>query len=190
MSGPTSFCAFLRIPMLPSQAEWESDFSGAFVKFVSNDTALQDVIRVIFGLVVALVSISCFLQRTPNSVKTSSWFAPKDVPSKRACEMWFLCYSIFWVSCFGFIIASQVYLKFSETDYMLVCGGLATPLLIQPLVFPSVTGDQGKPIAQRHSFKANLWIFVFGFIGNYWCVCTYFDMSPSTCWETYRNIFG
>jgi len=36
-------------------------------------------------------------------------------------------------------------------------------------LLPSLTCDEDKPLLQRYSFKANLWMLVFGFIGNYWC---------------------
>jgi len=36
-------------------------------------------------------------------------------------------------------------------------------------LLPSLTRDEHKPLLQRYSFKANLWMLVFGFIGNYWC---------------------
>jgi hypothetical protein len=165
--------------MAASQAAQQQDLLGQIITFVLNDAALHDVLRVKFSLFVALVSLSFFLRRQPGSAKTSSWFAPSDVPSKRLCETWFLCYSVFWVACFAVIIAKQLYLHFTELDYMLVCGGLAAPLLLQPIILPSITGDQGKPLSQRHSFKANLWIFVFGFIGNYWYVSVHIITSTN-----------
>jgi hypothetical protein len=136
--------------------------------FVATDAALHAIFRVIFMMGVALFSLSVFLKRERDQSQ-SRWLAhPARNPAKRACEIWFLAYGTFWISCFGYIIASQVYLQFTELGYMVVCGGLATPLLLQPILLPSITCDQGKPLLQRFSFKANVWIFIFGFIGNYW----------------------
>ena len=30
---------------------------------------------------------------------------------------------------------------------------------------------------ERYSFKANLWIFIFGFIGNYWYTHYFYNVS-------------
>lgn len=136
--------------------------------FVATDAALHDIFRVILTMGVALFSLSLFLKRERDQSQ-SRWLAhPAKNSAKRACEIWFLAYGAFWISCFGYIIASQVYLQFTELGYMVVCGGLAMPLLLQPILMPSITCDQGKPLLQRFSFKANVWIFIFGFIGNYW----------------------
>lgn len=137
-------------------------------KFVATDAALHAIGRVIFSMVVSLVTISFCLEREKDT-KKSRWLAhSKDNPAKRACEIWFLCYGVFWILCFAYIIGSQMYLQFTEVGFFVVCGSLMAPLLLQPIVMPSITCDQGKPLLQRYSFKANLWIFVFGFIGNYW----------------------
>lgn len=141
------------------------------ITFVQSDEALHDILKIILALVLSLASLSTLIERQPTkgvSNDASRWLASTDNPSKRACEMWFLGYGAFWISCFAVIIASQVYLQFQAEHYMLVCGGLAAPLLLQPLLLPSLTHDQNKSLLERHSFKANLWIFVFGFIGNYW----------------------
>lgn len=44
---------------------------------------------------------------------------------------------------------------------------MCASLYIIPLVFP-LAADRGKPLADRYITKANLWIAVFSFIGNYW----------------------
>lgn len=47
----------------------------------------------------------------------------------------------------------------------------AFPYVIIPLYFPNLIGggdpDAGKPLSQRYWVKANLWIAIFSFIGNY-----------------------
>jgi cycloeucalenol cycloisomerase len=65
-----------------------------------------------------------------------------------------------------------LYEDFDKWSYMKVCVGLALPFLLQPLVFPSAgtTGnpDTSRPLMERYSFKANLWLAIYSFIGNYW----------------------
>lgn len=53
-----------------------------------------------------------------------------------------------------------------QWGYLAVCGGLAAPLLLQPLLLPSLTGEASQPLLQRCSTKANLWIAVFSFLGR------------------------
>ena len=42
------------------------------------------------------------------------------------------------------------------------------PLLLQPILLPSLTGDANLPLASRYSVKANVWLAIFSHIGNYW----------------------
>jgi cycloeucalenol cycloisomerase len=67
----------------------------------------------------------------------------------------------------------QWYETFTAVTYNIVCVGLALPLLLQPLLWPSVgvyisSPDSARPLLERYSFKANLWLAVYSFIGNYW----------------------
>lgn len=53
---------------------------------------------------------------------------------------------------------------------MIVCGGLAAPLLLQPALAPQLTApDDALPLLARHATRANAWVAIFSFIGNYWC---------------------
>ena len=42
------------------------------------------------------------------------------------------------------------------------------PLLLQPIVAPCITKESHIHLFERYSFKANIWIAIFSFIGNYW----------------------
>ncbi len=97
------------------------------------------------------------------------WLPPSSLnPAKRATELWFLQYGVFWIVCFGIIIGGGLYEWFDRVHYMGVCVGLALPLLLQPLLAPELTSDEGTPFGERYSTKANAWIAIFSFIGNYW----------------------
>ena len=41
------------------------------------------------------------------------------------------------------------------------------PFLLQPVLFP-LKSERDQTILSRYSFKANVWIAIFSFIGNYW----------------------
>jgi cycloeucalenol cycloisomerase len=112
-----------------------------------------------------------FLSRGLEPAKDGAgrWLADaKKSPAKRATEIWFLSYGVFWIACFGVIVGAGLYASFDHVGYLVVCGGLAAPLYLQPLLFPSVTADQDVSLLSRHAFKTNLWLAIFGFVGNYW----------------------
>uniref|UniRef100_A0A7S0YWN1 Cycloeucalenol cycloisomerase n=1 Tax=Hemiselmis tepida TaxID=464990 RepID=A0A7S0YWN1_9CRYP len=158
---------------------------GDLQHFVMTDKALHDILGVIGSMLVALASLSTLLTRQRNPT-LSRWLAdPKASPAKRATEVWFLGYGFFWILCFAGIIASQVYLQFTEVTFFVVCGGLMLPLLLQPVLAPSVTLDQGKPLLERHSFKANVWIAVFSIIGNYWYTHYFYNVLGAS--YTFRS---
>lgn len=97
-----------------------------------------------------------------------TWLAPRENAAKRATEVWFLSYAVVWIGCFACIVGFSWYESFDALGYFLVCGGLAAPLWLQPLAYPSLTGDGARPLAQRYALKANVWLGIFGFVGNYW----------------------
>lgn len=87
---------------------------------------------------------------------------------KRRTETFWLHWAVCWVLSFAYIVGGGLYKWFESWHYLGVCGGLAAPLLLQPLVWPAGTGEANVPWHQRHSFKANVWIAIFSFIGNWW----------------------
>jgi len=121
----------------------------------------------IFLAQLALLGLLSFAL-APYSVPGNWLPEPKGNESKYLYEVWALKYSIFWIGCFAAIVAFQMYERLDENGYMLVCGGLAAPLLLQPFLAPLGPREAAQPLAQRYSFKANAWIFIFSHIGNYW----------------------
>ncbi|CAM9605033.1 unnamed protein product [Ectocarpus sp. 13 AM-2016] len=98
----------------------------------------------------------------------STWLAcAKANPAKRAWEVFNLRYAVFWVGCFAAIIGFSLYEDFDEVSYMVVCFGLSLPIVAFPLVsvHPS---EEGLAVGQRYGVRANVWIAIYSFIGNYW----------------------
>jgi len=99
-------------------------------------------------------------------------------PSKYYYEVYNWYYTIIWIAIFGYIVISQCYENFTAFSYLIVCGGLALPLLLQPFVYPqgsssttveNITNpDINRPWYQRYSTKATLYLLTYSFIGNYW----------------------
>jgi len=116
-----------------------------------------------------LVGLICFQDRTPGG---GNWLpSAKTQPSKYAYEMYALHYTPMWIFFFGVIVVCQLYETFTAWTYMIVCGGLSLPFLFQPFLCPSAmhnSPDMERSWYARYSTKANLWLAVYSFIGNYW----------------------
>jgi cycloeucalenol cycloisomerase len=106
------------------------------------------------------------------SPTSSRWLPdPIDEPSKFAYEQFVALYTPVWMGAFGMVVVFQWYEQFTAFAYLGFTSALAAPLLLQPLVYPSAgsnSPDANRPLWQRYSFKANVWIAVYSFIGNYW----------------------
>lgn len=136
----------------------------------TNDVAvtmaaiLGSMIAVIGGLVTVQTKIKGGDSRLlPN---------PTTEPSKRAYEIYALCYTPVWILGFACIVGLKLYETFDKWSYMKVCVGLSLPFLLQPILYPSAgtpgSPDEKRPLLERYSFKANVWLAVYSFIGNYW----------------------
>ncbi|KAL7542389.1 hypothetical protein ACHAXR_012030 [Thalassiosira sp. AJA248-18] len=104
---------------------------------------------------------------------------PHTEPSKYCYEIFSWYYTAIWIGIFGFIVVSQCYEYFTAWGYAGVCGGLALPLMLQPMIYPQastptvngkviVNPDTQRPFHQRYSTKATLYLITYSFIGNYW----------------------
>lgn len=134
-----------------------------------NLVALDDVavqLTMILGTMMAIVLGILCLQTRSSSPGT---FLPNPTiePSKYAYEYFVMWYSPVWMAAMALIIIFQLYEHFDATCYNGFLGGLALPLVLQPLIWP-LGPDAKKFWWERYSTKANLWIAVYSFIGNYW----------------------
>jgi cycloeucalenol cycloisomerase len=132
------------------------------------DIALQ--MTLILGTGVAALAGLVALQIPAKNGKALSSFRPKakTEPSKRFYESFVAVYTVVWIACFACIVVTQLYERFSPWMYIYVCGGLATPFLLQPVLYPGPYDGQRPVVWQRYSFRANLWLAIYSFIGNYW----------------------
>lgn len=141
------------------------------------DPALDVAVKMtaILGTAVAGLMGLLLMQTPANSSKSSSSssFLPDAAsqPSKRAYEIFVAAYTPVWIAAFVVIVTGQLYEDFSPTMYIVVCGGLALPFLLQPVLLPGAlqqSPDANRRLTQRYAFKANVWLAVYSFIGNYW----------------------
>jgi cycloeucalenol cycloisomerase len=92
------------------------------------------------------------------------WLSARE--AKRHTEKVFLVLSVAWISVFGLVVVTQVYKQFTDFEYMALALSISLPFLFVPLLFPS-PAEKNTPITERYFFKANVWIWLFGFVGNY-----------------------
>ena len=133
------------------------------------DIALK--MAVILGTMLLVLLGLVFIQSPAPSGGALVLASQQHEPSKRAYESWVALYTPIWILAFGVIVAFRMYETFSAASYMVVCVGLALPFLLQPALYPSAgfdSPDQHRPLLRRYSFKANLWLAVYSFIGNYY----------------------
>eukprot|EP00887_Chlorella_sp_A99_P005552 scaffold1.g5552.t1 len=103
--------------------------------------------------------------RPAATAALSPWLAPN--PAKRWTELFFLLYSLVWITWLLIILVPfRLYERLGKWGYMSLGVAAATPcVVLPPLLAPRA--ERGKPWAQRYWVKANLWIAIFSFIGNY-----------------------
>ena len=116
------------------------------------------------AIIEALVAMLAAQRPDPDS--TARWLPPPG-DEKRSYEVWVLRYSVFWMGAFGVVIVAQIYETFDASGYFALCGGLAAPLVLQPMIWP-LGRTASQPRIGAHAARAQLWIGIFGFIGNYW----------------------
>ncbi|CAJ1387217.1 unnamed protein product [Effrenium voratum] len=119
------------------------------------------MVPILSCLLAGVMGFGLLLQRSPKP-------ASQDLTAKERCENWFLAYGVFWISCFAVIVGFGVYEHMAQWSYLIVCGGLAAPLLLQPVVCPWLTKEENLALQERYCTKANLWIAIYSFLGNYW----------------------
>jgi cycloeucalenol cycloisomerase len=130
---------------------------------VPVEIAMAGILATICLAVGGLITI----QKNNPDKNSSTFLPPKSNPSKREFEQFALTYTAIWIGIFAIVVATGVYEQFTENSYMILCVGLALPFLLQPIVYP-LPSERHQPLFERYSFKANVWIAIFSFIGNYW----------------------
>ena len=160
------------------QKIYENDDSGNGWSIELTMTAiLVSMISLVIGLIQIQTSKSAINQNRSKSKSCSSRSlldklplpSAEREPSKRAYEIFSLCYTPVWIGIFGVVVAFQVYEELDAFGYDALCIGLALPNLLQPIFYcTSDNPDSKRKLSDRYCTKANLWLAVYSFIGNYW----------------------
>lgn len=102
------------------------------------------------------------------------WFSTN--PSKRWGEIFFLLYTPFWLTlCLGIVVPYKLYESFSELEYLLLGLISAVPSFVIPLL---VVGKADGSLCLKDCYwvKANLWIIIFSYVGNYFWTHYFFTV--------------
>lgn len=115
----------------------------------------------------------------------SPWLAPS--PGKRWTELFFLAYSPTWIIwCLCILVPFKIYERLDKWGYLSLGLAAALPCMLLPL-WLQPRSEREKPLSQRYWVKANLWIAIFSFIGNYvWTHYFYTVLGASYTFPAHR----
>jgi len=145
----------------------------------TNDVAMLTTMTMILGVlllfIVALRKVTPPVKLKPRKSDGIAHLAFLKLPPPNTAaycyEMYCVYYSIVWMFAFGIIVVFQLYESFTANTYMVVLVTLSLGYLLQPVLFPQTfhnSPDRKLRLLDRHSTKANVFIAVYSFIGNYW----------------------
>ncbi|XP_044985815.1 cycloeucalenol cycloisomerase-like isoform X2 [Hordeum vulgare subsp. vulgare] len=106
--------------------------------------------------------------------KRSAWLAADG--SKRWGEAFFLLYTPFWLTlCLGLVVPFKLYERFTELEYLVIGLVSTVPAFLIPL-FIVGKADSIRSLKDRYSVKANVWIMIFSYVGNYFLTHYFFTV--------------
>lgn len=102
----------------------------------------------------------------------SLWFSSN--PDKAWVEKFFLIYSPIWMLVMAIVMIMGWQKSFSDMGLLLLSVFVAAPAFLVPLIIAQKYTD--KPWYESYWFKANLYLAIFGFFGNYFGSEYFFDV--------------
>uniref|UniRef100_A0A7S0RLV3 Cycloeucalenol cycloisomerase n=1 Tax=Chlamydomonas leiostraca TaxID=1034604 RepID=A0A7S0RLV3_9CHLO len=115
----------------------------------------------------------------------SLWLAKN--PAKRWFELFCLIYSPFWIIwALCILVPFELYEKCGNWGYLLIGVSAATPCVVLPWML-ECKADASKPWHQKYWVKANIWIAVFSYVGNYFWTHYFFKvLGAAYTFESFR----
>ncbi|XP_002439200.2 cycloeucalenol cycloisomerase [Sorghum bicolor] len=106
--------------------------------------------------------------------RRSAWLAADG--SKRWGEAFFLLYTPFWLTlCLGVVVPFKLYERFTELEYLILGLVSTVPAFLIPL-FLVGKADSVRNFKDRYWVKANIWIIIFSYVGNYFWTHYFFTV--------------
>ena len=152
--------------VLPRRAMAASALAAIPPVWITMAKIFSTIFSVVYALSLTLTPVRS--RRTASGSSAPRWLAdPRTNPSKHHAEVFILKYSAAWILSVGVVIASRAFEWWGPWGYMVYCVSCAAPYLLYPLARP-LPGDASAKRRDWYILKANVWIAVFSFIGNYW----------------------
>ncbi len=98
-----------------------------------------------------------------------------DNPDKAWVEKFFLLYTPVWMALMGMMMFTGWANTWGNTALLLHSLLVALPIFIVPMLMASQHAT-GQPFYQRYWFKANVFLAIFSFVGNYFGSEYFFDV--------------
>jgi len=152
------------------------------------------LLSLLFLAIYARFSVSKGQLEEAMTSNRRQWFS--NSRAKKWTELFFMKYSIVWISWFGVVVISGVWETFGPNEYMIVGTSMAVPCFVLPwlrsssiisnnengllsylptflqylinmLLPPMPAEELSRPFTQQFWVKANAWIAIISIIGNY-----------------------
>lgn len=89
---------------------------------------------------------------------------------KQALERCYLYYSPLWIGVVAVVMLSRIYASFADLGYMLLGVAMALPLWLWPFFV-----EKDRPLVERYSIKAAVYIALLSFLQNYFGTPLFFN---------------
>lgn len=139
--------------------------------FIPDTNDVIVIMTAILSTMFAILAGMVYIQTPAKNGRFSFYPCPKTEASKYAYEKYHTYYSPIWMGIFGIIVIFQLYETWSAKQYNTYLLILALPCVLQPILAPSAffnSPDAHRPLSERYATKANIWLAIYTFIGNYW----------------------
>lgn len=127
-----------------------------------------------------------------NAIEQPHWFS--ENPDKAWAEKWFLIYSPIWMTVMGLVMLLAIDEKLGDVGFIVLGSAIALPFLIVPAL--KSPENEKNSWYGTYWFKANTYMFVFGFFGNYFGSEYFFDVLgmvysyPGISWNMDAALLG
>lgn len=113
------------------------------------------------------------LVKTARQAVRPRWFS--ENPDKAWAEKFFLIYTPVWILMMAVVMVLRISPRLGDAGMLLLALVVALPLLIVPLLLHR-RRNSALPWHQTYWFKANVYIFLFSLLGNYFGSEYFFDV--------------
>lgn len=151
-----------------------------------NDREMWQAMGAIFATSISVLAVTSLLLTKRKTTKRTEAAGFAANGSKREGEAISLKLAVLWIGAVVVVILTQAYEHWGSASYMAFCAPCAALYVTVPYAFP---GPEDKKVSwkERYITKANVWIGIFSFIGNYWYTHYFYRvLKAKYTFEAYR----